>query len=128
VSSAHEARAGFHLLAEESPALVLLDATRGGAGGVELLRDLRLRDHAIGIILLGRDEEDARIVSLESGADDYVSKPFSTRELVARVRRLAPPGGRSAADDHGVPAAAVPHDARRRRDLGRVAPTPGLGL
>jgi DNA-binding response OmpR family regulator len=104
VSSAHEMRAALHFLAEEAPALVLLDAALGGADGMELLHELRLRNRWIGIILLGRDDEDARIVSLESGADDYVSKPFRPRELVARVRSVL----RRQSGEPATPTAAVP--------------------
>jgi DNA-binding response OmpR family regulator len=70
------------------PALVLLDLTLPGLDGLEVARALR-RDGEVPIIMLtARTEETDRIVGLELGADDYVAKPFSPREVVARVRAV----------------------------------------
>jgi two-component system KDP operon response regulator KdpE len=75
--------------------LVLLDITTPGIGGVEACRRLRLSAPNAGIVILTvSDSEDDKIRGLETGADDYITKPFSLRELVARLRalrrRLAP--------------------------------------
>jgi two-component system response regulator ChvI len=71
------------------PDLVVLDILMPRVDGLELCRRLRVRSDALPIIFLtSRDEELDRILGLELGADDYLCKPFSVRELVARVRVL----------------------------------------
>lgn len=85
------------LAAEETPDLVILDWMVGGTSGIEVCRRLR-RDkttsHVPIIMLTARESEDDRIRGLDTGADDYVTKPFSPRELMARVaavmRRIRP--------------------------------------
>ncbi len=75
-------------LFDESPDLVVLDLTLPGMDGLSFLRDIR-RTSAVPVILLtARTDEIDRVVGLELGADDYVVKPFSPRELVARVRSV----------------------------------------
>lgn len=67
--------------------VVLLDIGLPGRDGLELARELRAQDTRIGLILLtGRNDDVDKIVGLESGADDYVTKPFNTRELLARIK------------------------------------------
>ena len=91
-------RAGFHVLAardgetalslarREQPDLIVLDLMLPGVDGLDVCRRLR-RESGVPIIMLtARVEEADRVVGLELGADDYVTKPFSPRELVARVR------------------------------------------
>ena len=75
-----------------NPDLILLDLMLPGRNGIEVCRDIR-RTSGVPIIMLTARSETADVVSgLESGADDYVSKPFKTKELVARVRaRLRQP-------------------------------------
>lgn len=76
------------IMAGDPAALLLLDINLPGEDGLELTRELRARSD-IGIILVtGRTDEIDRIVGLEMGADDYVTKPFNARELVARVKNL----------------------------------------
>jgi DNA-binding response OmpR family regulator len=74
-------------LEEHRPDLGILDVTLPDGNGLDLLRVLRDRD-VPAILLTGRSDELDRIVGLEVGADDYVTKPFSPRELVARVRAV----------------------------------------
>jgi DNA-binding response OmpR family regulator len=76
------------LLEQETPALVVLDLMLPGTDGLELCRWIRGRSDLPVIMLTARGEEADRIVGLELGADDYVTKPFSPRELVARVRTV----------------------------------------
>jgi DNA-binding response OmpR family regulator len=72
----------------EAPDLVILDLGLPGLDGLDVTRALR-RDSRVPIIMLtARDDETDRIIGLELGADDYVTKPFSPRELVARVRAV----------------------------------------
>jgi two-component system response regulator RegX3 len=70
------------------PDLVLLDLMLPGMSGTEICRIIRSRSDVPIIMLTARDQEVDRVVGLELGADDYVTKPFSTRELVARVRAV----------------------------------------
>jgi DNA-binding response OmpR family regulator len=76
------------LLERESPGLVILDIMLPGIDGLELCRWIRARSDLPVILLTARGEEADRIVGLELGADDYVTKPFSPRELTARVRTV----------------------------------------
>lgn len=88
------------------PDLVILDVMFPGASGLDLLADLREREEPIPVILLtARADEADRIAGLEAGADDYVVKPFSPRELVARVRsvlRRSRPAGPSQVLEFGL--------------------------
>jgi DNA-binding response OmpR family regulator len=83
------------LLERNRPDLVVLDVMLPGTDGLELCRWIRSRSDLPVIMLTARGEEADRIVGLELGADDYVTKPFSPRELAARVRtvlrRTSPP-------------------------------------
>ncbi|MFN2290246.1 MAG: response regulator [Anaerolineae bacterium] len=79
---------GLELQAELGPDLVILDWMLPGLDGLEVLRRIR-QDSAVPVLMLtARSEEMDRVVGLEVGADDYLTKPFSMRELVARVRAL----------------------------------------
>lgn len=88
VWSTHDPDIALALLSAVRPDLVVLDTPLGAADPSRLLRQLRERSEAAVIILTGRGNEDARVEGLDEGADDYVMKPFSTRELVARVRAI----------------------------------------
>src|SRR5437763_479616 len=76
------------LLEREQPALVVLDVMLPGLDGLALMRWIRARFDLPVIMLTARGDESDRIVGLELGADDYVTKPFSPRELAARVRTV----------------------------------------
>jgi DNA-binding response OmpR family regulator len=76
------------LLERNEPDLVVLDVMLPGTDGLELCRWIRARSKLPVILLTARGEEADRIVGLELGADDYVTKPFSPRELAARVRTV----------------------------------------
>lgn len=97
VVPATTAEQALHLLKEALPDLILLDWMLPGMSGIECARRLRAdaRTKTIPIIMLtARTEEQDKIIGLETGADDYITKPFSLRELVARIkavlRRRAP--------------------------------------
>ena len=88
---AADARAAQHAIAERIPDLILLDWMLPGTSGLELARRLRREEatREIPIIMLtARGEEIDRVNGLEAGVDDYVVKPFSTRELLARIRAV----------------------------------------
>src|SRR5256714_3335925 len=76
------------LIEEREPSLVVLAVRRRGTDGLSLCRWIRGRSSLPVILLTARGEEADRIVGLELGADDYVTKPFSPRELAARVRSV----------------------------------------
>src|SRR5436190_5667101 len=80
--------AARELLERERPSLVVLDLMLPGTDGLALCRWIRERSQLPVIMLTARSEEADRIVGLELGADDYVTKPFSPRELAARVRTV----------------------------------------
>lgn len=73
--------------------IVLLDLMLPGLSGTEVCRELRSRSNVPIIIVTARDTEVDKVVGLELGADDYVTKPFSSRELLARVRAVLRRGG-----------------------------------
>jgi len=88
VFQAFDGPAGLALVAEQRPRLVILDWMLPGRDGLAVCREIR-RHHLMPIIMLtARSEEIDRVMGLEVGADDYVVKPFSIRELVARVRSM----------------------------------------
>ena len=80
--------AGFAAAVREQPRFVVLDLGLPDGDGLDLCQRLRGNDDVPILILTARDDETDRIVGLELGADDYVTKPFSPRELVARVRAV----------------------------------------
>jgi two-component system KDP operon response regulator KdpE len=88
VWSAQDAATALALLDVEQPNLVVLNTPLRAAHALDLLHQLRQHSQSSIIMLTGRGDEDARVKGLEHGADDYVSKPFSPRELVARIRAL----------------------------------------
>jgi two-component system response regulator RegX3 len=75
--------------------LVLLDVMLPGLSGTEVCRQLRQKSNVAIIMVTARDSEVDKVVGLELGADDYVTKPFSSRELVARVRAVLRRGAES---------------------------------
>ena len=94
--SATDGESGYRLIREAKPDLVVLDLMMPRMSGYEVCRKVRADGLRVPILILSaRGEEADRILGLDIGADDYVSKPFSVRELVARVRallrRTAPP-------------------------------------
>ena len=88
VSEAFDGMAAVEIARSEPPDVVILDWMLPGIDGMEVLRQLRHFSEAYVIMLTARTEEVDRIVGLSTGADDYVTKPFSPGELVARVRAM----------------------------------------
>jgi len=86
VSAAADGRRALELVQEDAPDLVLLDIMLPGLDGFEVCRVIR-KEHTVPIIMLtARDDVVDKVVGLEIGADDYLTKPFSMRELLARVK------------------------------------------
>ena len=70
------------------PQLIVVDLTLPDGSGVDIIRDVRSKSDIGIIVMSGRSDEIERVVCIETGADDYVVKPFSSREMVARIRQL----------------------------------------
>jgi two-component system, OmpR family, response regulator len=86
VDRAHDGKQGWQRFSIAQPDLVVLDLLMPEMDGLELCKRIRA-EHATPIVMLtSRDEEMDKVLGLEMGADDYVTKPFSVRELVARIR------------------------------------------
>src|SRR5207245_5428978 len=86
--TAADGEAARAILERESPSLAVLDVMLPGIDGLALCRWIRAHSDLPVILLTARGEEADRIVGLELGADDYVTKPFSPRELASRVRTV----------------------------------------
>lgn len=86
VSEAEDSHRAMALFQETSVDLVLLDLVLPGLSGVDICAWIRARSNVPIIILSARQEEDLKIAALDAGADDYVTKPFSPEELLARIR------------------------------------------
>ena len=84
---AYDGPEGLRMAREENPDLVLLDVMLPGMDGFEVCRRLREERNDVPIVMItAREEETDKVFGLENGADDYVTKPFSMRELLARVK------------------------------------------
>ncbi len=88
VLTAYDGEEALRTARQESPDLVVLDLMLPGMDGLDVCRMLRKESNVPIIMLTARVEETDRIIGLEVGADDYVTKPFSPREIVARVRAV----------------------------------------
>lgn len=87
VLTAVDGPSGLEMASDHKPDLVLLDVNLPGMDGLEVCQTLRARNfHAPILLLTARDSEIDKVVGLEVGADDYLTKPFSSRELLARVK------------------------------------------
>ena len=86
VTAAHTGPEGLEAAAREQFSAIILDVMLPGMNGFDVLRNLRAKSNVPVLMLTGRGEEADRIVGLELGADDYLPKTFSTRELLARLR------------------------------------------
>ena len=127
---AADAREAHALIVDKLPGLVLLDWMLPGTSGVELARRLK-KDEATAdipiIMLTAKVEEDNKIQGLEVGADDYITKPFSPRELVARLkavlRRATPPGVDTPIEVEGLTLDPVGHRVTTEEGALTMGPT-----
>ena len=118
------------LIVDKHPDLVLLDWMLPGTSGVELARRLKKEEATADIpiiMLTAKVEEDNKIQGLEVGADDYITKPFSPRELVARLkavlRRATPPGVDSPVEVEGLTLDPVGHRVTTEQGALSMGPT-----
>lgn len=127
---AGDAQTAHSLVIDSNPDLILLDWMMPGTSGIELARRLK-RDAATAeipiIMLTARSEENNKIQGLEAGADDYMTKPFSMRELVARVkavlRRTTPVGMEEAVEVAGLRLDPISHRVSSFDEALEVGPT-----
>ena len=96
VVAANDGEASLELFEREHPDIVLLDLMLPALSGTEVCKRIRARSKTPIIMLTARDSEVDKVVGLEVGADDYVTKPFSMRELIARVKAVL----RRSGEDH----------------------------
>ena len=88
VVAAYDGKAALDMTRAEAPDLIILDLMLPQVSGWDVCRNLRAESNVPIIMLTARDEDTDKIVGLELGADDYITKPFNPRELVARVRAV----------------------------------------
>ncbi len=115
VEAARDGQAALEAVASGRPALIVLDVMLPKLDGFEVCRQLRARDDPVAILMLtARDEDIDKILGLEMGADDYLTKPFNPRELVARVKAILRRERRISADDRPVSVGDLTIDPARR--------------
>jgi DNA-binding response OmpR family regulator len=102
VRSAADGQSGLDLIEEEPPDLVILDLVMPGMDGLEVCRRIRSASDVYVLLLTARSSELDRVVGLTVGADDYLVKPFSTAELVARLRAMLRRPRQQSADAAGT--------------------------
>ena len=88
VSVAHEGESGVHSVFDDPPDIAVIDVMMPGFSGIEVLRRIRARSSLPVLMLTARGDEESRVLGLELGADDYVAKPCTPRELSARLRAI----------------------------------------
>ncbi|MBM6925051.1 response regulator [Pseudoflavonifractor phocaeensis] len=120
---AYDGQAGLQLALEQNPDLILLDLMLPKMDGFEVCRSLRRENRSTPVIMLtAREEETDKVLGLELGADDYITKPFSMRELLARVKANIRRNEMAA----GMAAPAAPTATGKRIELGRISIDPEL--
>ena len=119
---AYDGQSGLQLALEQNPDLILLDLMLPKMDGFDVCRNLRKENRSTPVIMLtAREEETDKVLGLELGADDYITKPFSMRELLARVKANIRRNEMAA----GL-ASPVPAPAGTRLELGRISIDPDL--
>jgi len=130
VTEAEDYEVALQKVKEPYPDLILLDWMLPGGSGVQLAKKLKQHEHTrdIPVIMLtARGEEEDKVRGLEAGADDYVTKPFSPKELVARIkavmRRASPTSGDEPINVNGLVLDPVSHRVSSNEDNLKLGPT-----
>jgi len=120
VTVAHRGDEGLEIALRDHPTLIVLDLMLPGMDGYEVTKRLRASGPGPAIVMLtARDDAVDKVVGLELGADDYITKPFNPRELVARVRAVLRRAETAAAGEPAAPPAPVSHEIDTLRiDIG----------
>ncbi len=117
---AYDGQSGLQLALEQDPDLVLLDLMLPKMNGFDVCRAIRQAGRSTPVIMLtAREEENDKVLGLELGADDYITKPFSMRELLARVKANIRRSGMTEASP-------APDIGQKRLEFGRVSIDPDL--
>ena len=115
VSAVGNGQTALEAVAGQHPALIVLDVMLPKLDGFEVCRQLRAKDDPVAILMLtARDEDIDKILGLELGADDYLTKPFNPRELVARVKAVLRRERKTSADERPVSLGDLIVDPARR--------------
>lgn len=115
VSAVADGPSALDAVRREKPALVVLDLMLPGMSGFDVCRELRKESNVPILMLTARNEDTDKIVGLELGADDYLTKPFNPREMVARVKAILRRAEGGARDQRGeVRVGPLTVDARKR--------------
>ncbi len=99
VTLAKDGKEALEMRLEKEPHLIILDIIMPEINGIDVCREIRKESETPVIFLTSKDDEIDRIVGLEIGADDYITKPFSPRELIARVRAILRRGANNSLSD-----------------------------
>ncbi len=127
VVAARDGADGLALHAREQPALVILDIMLPAIDGFEVCRRIRAWSNTPILMLTARNSEDDRIAGLDLGADDYLVKPFSPRELVSRVRAILRRAGAGAGEGKEQSGIGIGSQAQRQKESG-ILRFPGLTI
>lgn len=111
VETFHDGRAALDRLEQIEPQAIILDVMLPGVDGLTLCRSVRARRNVPILMVSARTQEQDRLAGLHLGADDYITKPFSLRELVARVRAVLRRCGVPAPGSHGLTLDSSRHEA-----------------
>lgn len=117
VSVSHSGEDGLRVLAGTSFDLLVLDIMLPGINGLEVLKQLRQKSQIPVIMLTARGDDIDRIIGLEVGADDYLSKPFNPRELVARIKAILRRSGGSTNVKPKLELGSIQLDSRTRKAI-----------
>ncbi len=128
VLTANRGDSGFSLWERERPDLVILDLNLPGMDGLDVAREIRRKENTPIIMVTARVEETDRLIGLELGADDYVTKPYSPREVVARVRAVLRRAGTDTGTTHVIRANDLiidldTHTVQRGKEEIKLTPT-----
>ncbi len=115
VDAVGDGQAALEAVASGRPALIVLDVMLPKLDGLEVCRQLRAKDDPVAILMLtARDEDIDKILGLELGADDYLTKPFNPRELVARVKAILRRDRKAPVDEQPITVGELIVDPTRR--------------
>ena len=114
VTACHSGEDGLRALESEDFQLLILDIMLPGISGIDVLRQVRQRSDIPIIMLTARGDDVDRILGLEFGADDYLSKPFNPRELLARIKAILRRAGPGAGRGERITVGAIELDVRSR--------------